>query len=99
MARLFHRAVQQLILKQEAILTGSVKETDVKYMVYSAHDTQVTAILKWLNPDILYTLDHVFYASSFYIELYSDNDCIKQNLGEQCFTIDLLYNGQKLSVD
>ena len=41
---------------------------DLKYMIYSAHDTQVDNMEYWLNPSD-YEMDYILFASNIFFEL------------------------------
>jgi hypothetical protein len=48
---------------------------NIKYMIYSAHDTQIANLMTHLTPNFNYT--EVDYASNFKIQLGVDNTCVK----------------------
>jgi hypothetical protein len=54
-----------------AILNGTEQKHDLRYVMYSAHDTQVANLLEYLN---LTDFDYYYipYASNIYFELHYD---------------------------
>lgn len=67
-------------------------------MIYSAHDDQVDNMEVWLNPQN-YEMDFVKFASQVFFELSYSKECIaSESAGEDCFHVDILYNGADLSL-
>jgi len=76
------------------------KADDLKYMIYSAHDTQVDNIMTWLQPDDLVWND-VPYASTVVLELFVDNNCSANDspfASEECYYVKSRYNGIDLKL-
>jgi len=77
-------------------LTGE-SETIPKYMMYSAHDNQIANLWVHLQP-VNFSYDYIPYSSYITMQLYMDQDCIKNNQLEieekaDCFIINLISNG------
>ena len=72
-------------------------ENNLKYMVYSAHDDQVDNMMVWLNPTN-YEMDYVLFASQVFFELSYSKTCLANEPSENCFHVEVLYNGNKLTL-
>lgn len=72
--------ISKIFRKPLAIMQDKVdqetdkKYDDLKYLIYSAHDTQVDNIMTWLQPEDL-SWNNVPYASTVVLELFVDNNC------------------------
>ena len=70
-------------------------DKSIKYMIYSAHDTQIANLLTHFVPNFNYT--EVKYAAHFKFELRIDNTCLKGQTGSpdilNCFNVRVIYNG------
>ena len=91
-----------LNMMKNIVTPGSVAEeslmypTDVKYLIYSAHDTNIVNILTQLNPTN-YELWGVNYAASIYYELHkSDKRKCKKSEDPACFSVKIRYNNDLL---
>ena len=86
------------------ITPGSISEDSlmydqkVKYLIYSAHDTNVVNILEHLNP-VNEDLKGVQYAASIYYELHkSDTIECARSQDSKCFTVKIRYNDKDLQL-
>ncbi|CDW80941.1 histidine acid phosphatase family protein [Stylonychia lemnae] len=80
--------------------SGDTKDNknDLKYVINSAHDDQISNMLLWLNPHNYDFID-VPYSSNIYFELFYDSDCITSKKDETCFSVHVLHEGKPLSFD
>ena len=72
--------------------------SDLKYMIYSAHDTQVDNMEFWLDPSD-YEMDYVLFASQVFFELKFSKECLAEHNSVDCFWVDILYNNVPLAFD
>ena len=72
--------------------------SDLKYMIYSAHDTQVDNMEFWLDPSD-YEMDYVLFASQVFFELKFSKECLAEHNSVDCFWVDILYNNFPLAFD
>lgn len=72
--------------------------TNLKYLVYSAHDDQMFNVMQWLHPSNI-RVDWVYLASQAVFELYSDADCLATTADESCFRVGVRYNGHEAAFD
>ena len=78
--------VNSLLGKADDIYTAS----DLKYMIYSAHDDQVNNMLAWLDVDYLW----VPFASTVTFELKYSASCLASDVAdESCFGVSVMSNG------
>ena len=70
------------------------ESTKLKYLIYSAHDTQVIHLLRFLGVDLEQEAS-IPYASTVVFELFKRDYCD----GPLCFRIDIRYNGRALNLD
>ena len=69
---------------------------DLKYMIYSAHDTQVDNMEYWLDPSD-YEMDFILFASQVFFELKYTDSCLAERNSVDCFWVDILYNNVPLA--
>ena len=77
---------------------GSIetKESEVKFMIYSAHDDQVTNMLTFLGSDFYF----VPYAATVTFELKYSVQCLASDQSsESCFGVSIRLNGEPLLFD
>ena len=67
------------------LLNKNDTEDNLKYLIYSAHDTQLANALEILNP-VNFTLFTVPFCSTIYFELHYTDECI-ENRNTTCFTV------------
>lgn len=83
----------------EAIINGEDTTNSLRYMVYSAHDTQLINLLDWLSPVDREYLDTGFSAVINF-ELFYDSDCLAENPGSKsCFTVKVIHDNHFLKFD
>ena len=75
-------------------LLADEKPSDLKFMIFSAHDDQVTNMLNFLATDYYW----VPYASTVTFELkYSVSCLVSDAPTESCFGVAIIFNGKPLS--
>lgn len=76
-----------------AILGKDASETPLRYMIYSAHDDQISNLVEWLHSTNIMQ-NYVLYASQVVFELRYDSDCVAgSDASEDCFTVSTIWNG------
>lgn len=66
------------------------EESPLKFMVYSAHDTQVVNMMDFLKEDYFFTP----FASTVIFELkYSESCLAADSTNEDCFSVGVTFNG------
>ena len=70
---------------------------DVKFMIYSGHDTQVDNIVVWLTGDID-SFEYIPFASTVTLELKYSAKCLRMRKSEDCFSVSALFNGDELQL-
>ncbi len=81
-------------------LNGTISQNDLKYFVHSAHDTQIWNEFEFFEPLKNEPID-MPYASTIFIELHYDSKCVAdpKTRGTQCFSVQVLNNGDLLKFD
>ena len=77
-----------------ALIEGKRKDSDVRYLLYSAHDTNIANIWTWLNQNKWPWYECPF-ASQVIIELHYDKDCLNDKNDMSCFFTFTYFNGDK----
>jgi hypothetical protein len=81
---------------------AGIEKSSLKYMVYSAHDTQVDNMVIWLNPSN-YDMNFINYASSVVFELMYDEACLANATSRRyfnaCFWVDIYHDQIALAFD
>jgi len=81
------------MLGKETITEGvelSDSEADLKYMIYSSHDTQVVNMMAFLQKEFTW----VPFASTVFFELKFSAKCLaSDSADENCFDVAVIYNG------
>lgn len=83
----------------QKILKGTSVRDEMKYVIHSAHDTQLLNILTFLNPYNYEVIDAT-YCSLITVELHYDDECVlngKKDL--TCFHVEVVSNGIPLKFD
>jgi len=81
----------------DAILGKDADETPLRYMIYSAHDDQISNLVEWLHSTNI-KQDYVLYASQVVFELRYDSDCVAgSDASEDCFTVSTIWNGEDMA--
>jgi len=93
MSRIMRKPLALMRNKVASILGKEVegtKEDDLKFVMYSAHDTQVVNMMKFLKKDLYWTP----YASTVTFELKYSAACLaSENASEDCFGVAVNFNG------
>ena len=92
-SRLMRKPIKAMQAKINQML-GLVSDPtwdDLKYMIYSVHDTQVDVVEFWLNPDD-YEMDFVPFAANIFFELKFSNTCLQTTPSPDCFWVDIYYD-------
>ena len=63
------------IMSEQVTLTKTGEYKDLKYLIYSAHDTQVVNMVSWLTQKTN-GFDYVPYASTVIFELMYSDACV-----------------------
>jgi len=100
-SRMMRKPMQAMQYKVDQLLGRngffSDQLEDLKYMIYSGHDDQISNHEYWLNPTN-YELLFVPFASQITYELKYDDTCVAfAARDESCFTVGVRYNGQELA--
>jgi len=61
-SKLFREPLKAIDQKVQDILAGTEKNESLRYILFSAHDTQIAAVTEWISPSNL-VYDDVPYAS------------------------------------
>eukprot|EP00351_Strombidinopsis_sp_SopsisLIS2011_P003632 CAMPEP_0116878456 /NCGR_PEP_ID=MMETSP0463-20121206/10215_1 /TAXON_ID=181622 /ORGANISM="Strombidinopsis sp, Strain SopsisLIS2011" /LENGTH=189 /DNA_ID=CAMNT_0004526713 /DNA_START=703 /DNA_END=1270 /DNA_ORIENTATION=+ len=99
-SKLFRRPIE--VMQAKVDTDEGHKYDDLKYLIYSAHDTQVVNILAFLKPKDLYW-NNVPYASQVVFELFKNESCVTSSGdingdNESCFYVKTRYNGIDLKL-
>jgi hypothetical protein len=94
MSRIFQQPLKQMDNIINHILAGEDYDGP-KYILYSAHDTQLGNLVDWFNPDNL-RINTIPFASSLFFELHYNEDCIYAD--KSCFFIKVFYNNKPISI-
>ena len=62
--------------------------SNLKYMIYSAHDTQVTAMMVFLTQSID-SFDYTPYSSNVIFELKYSESCLQEEPSSDCFGVSM----------
>ena len=85
-----HAKVAAALSQHESTQEESQDFTDLKYMIYSAHDTQVVNMMDYLTKDFYWTP----YASQVIFELKYSRECLASaDASEDCFGVAVRFNG------
>jgi len=82
------------MLGKEIVTEGvnlNSSEAELKFVMYSAHDTQVVNMMGFLQKDF----DWVGYASTVLFELKYSEECVaSDSADENCFSVSVIFNGK-----
>ena len=87
-----------LIKMEERIadILGGNSTSKLRYLIYSAHDDQISNMFEWLHP-VNVALDYVIFASTITFELMYSELCVQsETASDECFTINVIWNGEPL---
>lgn len=101
--RLMRFPLSTLSARLSSLISGTEKNTDMRYVLYSAHDTQIANLLEFFSfDDFHYTA--VPFTSQFYLEVYANEDCMNQHASDEqaiyssCVRVHMTFQGQQLKV-
>ena len=102
-ARILRKPLEVMQSKIDAMLdpsSVSQAEKDLKYVVYSAHDTQVVNMMEFLKKPV----DGTIYAMNVFFELSYSTECLNEGFSKneaesKCFGVSVAYNGEPLLLD
>ena len=105
MSRMLRKPIRIMKNRINSMLNGVEDDTSylleiadqLKLMIYSAHDTQVTQMMAFLTED-LDDFAYTPYASQVIFELKYSETCLKQSPSPDCFGVSMIFDGQALSV-
>ena len=88
------------LMKEKVDLALGFDETNqtkknLKFMIYSAHDTQIVNMMVFLQKDFKWAP----YASTVTFELKYSAKCVKENASADCFGISVVFNGTPQLLD
>jgi len=92
MSRMLRKPISIMKQKVSSILSpnSDKKEVPTKFMVYSAHDTQIVNMMTFLQKDFYYTP----FSSNVIFELkYSEQCLASDDASEACFSVSVAFNG------
>lgn len=93
MSRMLRKPLALMKTHVESILGRTSiadREEALKFVMYSAHDTQVVNMMNFLAKDIYWTP----YASTVIFELKYSASCLEgDNASEDCFGVSVVFNG------
>jgi len=84
----FRKPIALLETKIEQLINGTETRDTLRYLIESAHDTQLLFTLRWLEP-AMYDFEDMPFASSIMYELHYDDQCLKdeKSAPRNCFTL------------
>lgn len=90
MSRMLRKPLAVMKEKINQMLANDV-EIPLKYMIYSAHDTQVVNMMDFLQKDYFYTP----FASTVIFELKYSESCLAnaEKTKKDCFGVGVTFNG------
>jgi len=76
----------------DELLGTNTTADPLRYMIYSAHDDQLSNIMEWLHPTNV-AQNYVLYAAQTVFELRYDSECVSSaQAGENCFSVHVIWN-------
>ncbi len=73
-SRIMSKPMSEMQSKVESLL-AKTPVSQLKYIIYSAHDDNIANIMKWMHPlDV--QMDYVLFASQVVFELRYDSGCL-----------------------
>ena len=89
MSRMLRKPLDLMKEKVDLAVSKLRQHKDLKFVVYSAHDTQVVNMMDFLQKDFKW----VPYASTVTFELKYSAQCVKENASADCFGVSVVFNG------
>lgn len=95
-SRILRKPLKEMQTKVNDLLAGN-QTTDLKYMIYSAHDDQIVNMLNFLEADFKW----VPFASTVTFELKYQASCLAEpeSASADCFGVSVRSNGNPLLFD
>lgn len=98
--KMFRMPLEQMEQRfQEVVGNLTGKQSPYRYVIYSAHDTQIANVIEFLEAQNYDGSRHQYtdvpYVSTLYFELHYDENCVKTtslNKVRDCFTVHLTHN-------
>ena len=106
MTKLFRKPLWEMRHKVSCLTQNNCSDFDgeeasnLKYLIYSAHDDQLVNVWKYLAPNNLQE-DWADFASNMQLELFANDDCLAEGgaQDESCFFVNARYNGNEMAFD
>jgi hypothetical protein len=99
MSRNFRRPLREMKAKVASVLAGQDNNRDqLRYLSYSAHDSNVIGLIDWLDPFSYAPVDQP-PSSAFILELHYNATCVAKTPSNACFFVEALSNGVSLQFD
>jgi hypothetical protein len=99
MSRNLRRAIIDMKVKIASVMAGKDSDRDqIRYLSYSAHDSNVIGLLSFLDP-LWYSPVDQPTSSSFIFELHYNASCVEKTPSNACFFVEVLNNGISLQFD
>lgn len=96
--KFFRKPLQTMKDRVQDIIANKDTSNSLRYIIYSAHDTQIINILDWLAP-VGHEYIDATYGSTVYFEVHYDTDCLAANPGStSCFSVHMTHNGQTIKL-
>ena len=90
---MLRKPLNEMLSKVNDLMSGSEPASDLKFMLYSAHDDQITNMLTFLAADFAW----VPYASTVTFELKYSVKCLESRTAtDACFGVSVRSNGMPL---
>ncbi|CDW88077.1 UNKNOWN [Stylonychia lemnae] len=91
--KFFRKPLAAIDTRVNEIMSASTNTNTLRYIMYSAHDTQIINALDWLQPVGREYIDAT-YVSTMYFEVFYDTDCLAATPKSQsCFNVHITHNG------
>ena len=88
MSRMLRKPLKLMQNKVESFLADQ-SDDDLKFLIYSAHDTQVVNMMDFLQENYFYTP----FSSTVIFELKYSPQCLASSPSEACFGVSVSFNG------
>ena len=94
-SRVLRKPIDLMKKKVQAELDADAPVSDMKYVIYSAHDDQITTMWNFLGLDYYW----IPYASTTTFELKYSASCLANEASDNCFGVSIYANGKPLAFD
>ena len=92
------RVAATLGMRQGLFGEANSDRNELKFLIYSAHDTQVDSMMVFLTQS-KESFDYIPYASQVTFELKHSPKCVADGAGLECFGVSVLFNGEPMKFD